>query len=271
MKYFFNLVFTIFFGMIQVHAQPVNDDCSTARDLGMLPIALDSLCPDGTIYYSMGLADSTIGATPSLPYLSMTNCYGYSNSTTTLADDIWFKFKIPTNSIELRLVSNDTMHMNLYHGTSCGTLQPSGCWTFTNDVFQMDFFTSNDTMNEYNYVQLSGISPGRQFYFAMCIRAMFNFAAPFGTILVGEKENNFSDSNNLLLYPNPVNKVLNFSYPLNFNNFSYNVIDLRGKVVRSGVVESEQVKLDGINSGLYSILIYDPYTDFYRTERFVVR
>ena len=246
------------------NAQVPNDDCSTATDLGTLSWNIN-VCSDGTSNSSIVSSGNTSGATPSSPYYYMSNCYGYLDSTTTLADDIWFKFKTPSTGIILRFPTSDTAHINLYHGTDCNNLQASGCWTHDVTQWERDFYSyssSNDT-SIWNYIQISGTSPGNSLMYGICLR-MWISGVPFGVIKVNNNvnvEEKSLDIFNLQLSPNP--SIGDFELQLNgdlSNTVLIEIIDIMGRVVYSQELKSYKRKNkitlpEEISNGLYNCVI----------------
>lgn len=234
-------------------SQAINDDCVTATDLGALPLAWNEMCADNTNDYSISIMDSNTLATPSIPFYSMSGCTGYSPTTTVSGDDVWFKYRNQVSVIQLRVPTSDTAHLNLYYGTNCNSLQPVGCWTRTNGSFAFDdFYSSNDTINEFNYIQVSGISPGRKISFALCIRSWGMSSVPaYGTINI-----NTSFNINLLkknISPNP------FISGIKLENFEMGelieIFDIYGTIVCSKTIntEIEQLNLEHLRNGIYLI------------------
>ncbi len=234
--------------------QAINDDCVTATDLGTLSLSWNEMCADNTNDYSISIMDSNTLATPSIPFYSMSGCTGYSPTTTTSGDDVWFKYRSQVLNIQLRVPTSDTVHLNLYHGTSCNLLQPSGCWTRTNGSFSFDdFYSSNDTINEFNYIQVSGISPGRKISFALCIRSWGMSSIPaYGTININTSLNNNSLKPKNII-PNP------FTTSIELDNFKIGelieIFDMYGAKVYSNniISEHEQINLEYLRNGVYLI------------------
>ena len=82
--------------LIQNHlsfGQVSNDDCANATDLGILdgfPLGACVMGDEDTCFVG-----SNINSVPDFPYFSMTGCSGYSNSTASPANDVWYKVKTP--------------------------------------------------------------------------------------------------------------------------------------------------------------------------------
>ncbi len=91
------IILTIFC-KVSSFAQPVNDDCSGAINIGTLPAP--SACPNGlgNIITTNG---TLVGATASDPYISQPNCTGGTQSS--LANDVWYIYTAsgPTGVISL--------------------------------------------------------------------------------------------------------------------------------------------------------------------------
>ncbi len=274
MKYKLWILFTLLVYCNISLSQVINDDCVTATDIGLLPLSWDQDCADGTINWSIGILDSTIGATPSSPYFSMTGCNGYSSATTTLSDDVWFKFKNLTQSVEIHLIASDTVHINLYRGFNCSSLLPVGCWTSLNTVFQMGFYSSNDTLNEDNFIQVSGSSPGQQIHFALCIRTnALNNYPQYGNLvintgIVDEHSNYFSE---IRLSPNPALndiKISNYLFPINLD---YKIFNSIGREVQSGIIyDPSIISIRNLRAGVYVLLLEDKQKKNLKTFKFII-
>ena len=81
MKYFFLLI-SFLFVFQSVVAQPLNDDCETAIDLGILPYC------EMTLFSNIDATASNIGVN------NIPDCFNGGS----IKNDVWFKFTIPTDS-----------------------------------------------------------------------------------------------------------------------------------------------------------------------------
>ena len=246
-------------------AQVPNDDCSTATDMGTVSITWPGeVCSDAvTAGFSAVAWGSTHGATPSSPYYSMSNCYGYVNSTTTLANDIWFKYKNTSNSISLRVPTSDTIHINMYYGVDCNNLQPSGCWTHDVSEWQVIFPSNNDT-SIWNYIQISGLTPNDSLYYGLCLQWWWQPISYFGIIQVNNNvsitENNLYNIN-FQLSPNPSTGTLELiANNLFTKEISMRIIDVTGREVYKEELQPYENKYtitlpQGVTNGIYICIL----------------
>ena len=198
-------------------AQVANDDCTTAMDYGVLPFSAQPPCPNGAAPY-VGDNNDLTNVTPSTPYYYMSGCNGYTATTTSFADDIWYKYRGNSQSTDIMISGMDTVHVNFYYGTSCNNLQPSACFTYipsySDTVFSI--YSTNDTVNFYNYIQISSNVSGKQFWYFVCINQspIFTSVSVYGTIhtnnSVSTTEN--PNGNDVNIYPNPAGRFLFLDY-----------------------------------------------------------
>jgi hypothetical protein len=242
-------------------SQAANDDCTTATDVGVL--TLDTIwmnCYMGipSTHPAFSVRDSNDIATPSLPYYYMSGCYGYDTATTSLADDVWFKFRSTASNVRLYFSSWDTLdtiHVNLYHGTTCTTLQPSACWTFlySMSIFYIDYYCSNDTINQYNYIQVSGTAPGQAVKFEFCITALdVNTIGAYGTININTGIEKYSTSN-FSIYPSPTHDsfIINYAGALQIFN------TLGTSVYQTTLTSKHQTLNPNLPAGIYFVRVSD--------------
>ncbi len=57
------------------------------------------------------------------------------------------------------------------------------------------------------------------------------------------------------LYPNPTNDIVQIRFPYEYTNASYELIDLSGKVVHSGILNSHSISTNSIHNGLYFLML----------------
>ncbi|HXB39454.1 MAG TPA: T9SS type A sorting domain-containing protein [Bacteroidia bacterium] len=128
-KIFYASIFSLtIFNASRIVAQiAVNDNCSTATFLGVLPAPATCSATtgenDGT---TIILNDSNIFATPETPYVYQgTGCTGSASYMSAPAYDVWYSFIAPSNGYGVNItVSNATFsnpNIALYSG-SCGSL-----------------------------------------------------------------------------------------------------------------------------------------------------
>ena len=86
-KLIFILVASISLLSKQAFAQPANDNCATAQNIGTLPAP--AACPSGA-GATLNIAGTLVGATPASPYLYQPGCAGGAMSVP--ANDVWYTF-----------------------------------------------------------------------------------------------------------------------------------------------------------------------------------
>jgi len=139
---------TIILFVTSAYAQPVNDNCSGAINIGTLPL------PGGCIG---GLQDgapitlnnqSTVGATSPNPYVYQTACQGVGNMTP-FALDTWYVFTASGTTVNVSITGFNNVEMAIYSGT-CGNLLGFGC--STNGTMVINQIVAGQTY----YMQISG-------------------------------------------------------------------------------------------------------------------
>lgn len=200
------LALMLFFGcMIISNAQPANDECITAQNLGNLPAP--AACPSG-VGPILPVAGTIVGATEANPYIFQNGCSGAGGPNMGVpANDVWYSF-VATGYQAVITVNSTFANPNIamYSGT-CGALGGGvgGCavgagGTVTLTVEQLFPGTTY-------YVQVSG-NTGQSGTFNMSIRNNRDCA----DCLI---------SSNLVVNPPPVNgsyqpgQVVNFCYTVN--------------------------------------------------------
>jgi len=104
-------------------APPVNDACSGAQNLGLLP--LPAACPNGIGAVSL-TNTSNLCATAEIPYQSLQGCKPIG-SMSNPATDVWYKFSLTAPVLDITINGLITPQVGLYSGTGCGNLVPRGC------------------------------------------------------------------------------------------------------------------------------------------------
>jgi gliding motility-associated-like protein len=200
------LALMLFFGcMIISNAQPANDNCITAQNLGNLPAP--AACPSG-VGANLPVAGTIVAATEANPYVFQNGCSGAGGPNMGVpANDVWYSF-VATGFQAVITVNSTFANPNIamYSGT-CGALGGGvgGCavgtgGTVTLTVEQLFPGTTY-------YVQISG-NTGQSGTFNMNIRNNRDCA----DCLI---------SSNLVVNPPPVNgsyqpgQVVNFCYTVN--------------------------------------------------------
>ncbi|MHB8260674.1 MAG: PKD domain-containing protein [Bacteroidia bacterium] len=106
---------------VSIIAQPANDDCSGATNLGTLP---DPGACTGTTLQSgttVTQAGTIVGATPENPYVIEAPCSGGTQASP--ANDVWYSFVAPANGFGVNVVATSTFatpNIALWTGTCAG-------------------------------------------------------------------------------------------------------------------------------------------------------
>lgn len=243
------------FLQVRSYGQVPNDDCGTAFDYGVFPDWAGPQCPNGAFPY-VGAYNDLTNVTPSSPFYSMTGCQGYVSTTTTLADDIWYKYRGIFSASKIMIFAFDTLHVNFYYGTNCTALQPSGCFTYLpsyNDTI-ITIFANNDTINYYNYIQISSNVPGKQFIYYVCLYQQPVFSSiAYGTVQIN---NNVSidhvfANGSVVVFPNPVTNNLQVNCD-NEEKMEIRLVDIAGRIIyNEAFTSSHSIDTEKLSSGTY--------------------
>jgi len=116
------LLLALFFGIITsiAIAQPANDDCSTAQNIGSLP--LPAACPSG-IGNTVTVNGSLVGGTAMNPYTTSIGCTGGAMASPAI--DVWYTFTATSNT-GLFTVNSSFANPNIaiYPPGTCGNFGP---------------------------------------------------------------------------------------------------------------------------------------------------
>jgi len=229
------------------NAQVINDDCANAINLGMFDGSGNETCIDGTNGHDTVIVTNNNNSVPNFPYLSMTGCFGYTNATTTIANDVWYKFKAKKFDIRLYIgvFGMDTLHLNVWLGSTCSSLSPLGCYTYDLVATYYDtvFGGSNDT-SDYVYLQLSGATVGATGDFAFCLRGYFLWQPVFYNVTPDTLcfDYDISHTNIICSDDGTASIIINAGNP----PYTYNWFDSNIDSIRSG-----------LSAGKYYITITD--------------
>jgi len=102
---------------------PVNDACSGAQNLGVLPIPV--ACPVGTGAVA-SFNTTNICATAEIPYNALQNCDPVGNMATP-SSDVWYRFTLTAPILNVTINGMITPQVGLYSGSGCNNLVPRGC------------------------------------------------------------------------------------------------------------------------------------------------
>lgn len=154
MKHLFTIIcICLFHGL--VWAQPANDECEGAIDLGILPVP--AACPNG-VGGTITINSSNDNSTPGNPYIYQTACNPSvgNGEMVPQANDVWYSFTATGYNVTIManvLFGIQNLNIGLYQGT-CGALEGRGCATTNNGMVQLyvDQLVPGNTY----YIQLSG-------------------------------------------------------------------------------------------------------------------
>lgn len=59
----------------------------------------------------------------------------------------------------------------------------------------------------------------------------------------------------LIVYPNPVNRLIKINYPIPFTNSHYYLYDLTGKIFSEGLITKNEISIDNIANGMYFLMV----------------
>jgi len=245
-------------------SQVNNDSCLSATELQPSYGENAISCFTGVTGFDVRVFTSNINSVPNLPYPAMTNCKGYSNSTSSYANDVWFKLK--TKGFLMYVYSGinglDTVHLNVWHGNNCLNLKPSGCFTF-DLVNQFDHYAEfcADTINdEYTYLQFSGNDIGKLGDFGFCIKGLPCFFIWYYGTTGTNKDSDFLP---LDINPNPLINQALISIPFQMHDVTISVYNSQGKLVRNSNIRNlHNYILDRgeLDPGLYFVIIAEKKT-----------
>ena len=136
-----------------VFAQPANDDCSGAINLGTLPTP--GACISGLQNGNPVTLNNqtTVGATAASPYVYQTGCQGGGNMQT-FALDTWYMFTATGTTANVNITGFPNANVALYAGT-CGNLLGRGCTILPNGGSGTLTVTQIQQGQTY-YIQVSG-------------------------------------------------------------------------------------------------------------------
>jgi gliding motility-associated-like protein len=116
------LIYTLLFFVLSLacFAQPANDDCSGAQNLGSLPTPV--ACPGSGLGATKSVPGTLTGATPGNPYVFQNTCSGTATSMASPALDVWYSFTATGFQVTLKITGSVVNpNIAMYSGT-CGTL-----------------------------------------------------------------------------------------------------------------------------------------------------
>ena len=121
------IVLCLLFSLGNALAQPANDNCGGATNIGALPTP--GACIAGLQNGAVTTLNNqtTVGATSPNPYIYQTGCQGGGNMTT-FALDTWYVFTATGTTVNVVVTGYPGVQLALYSGP-CGNLLGRGCST----------------------------------------------------------------------------------------------------------------------------------------------
>ena len=116
-----------FFTSLGVFAQPANDGCNTAQNLGSLPSP--AACPSG-VGSTINVSGSNINATAATPYTYLLGCSTGGNQPSP-ALDVWYSFVASGSRVTINITGGSpalaSPAITLWTGNNCNNLAGVGC------------------------------------------------------------------------------------------------------------------------------------------------
>lgn len=152
-------------------AQPANDNCNTAQNLGTLPAP--AACPNG-LGSSVTVTGTNINATAPSPYTYLLGCATGGNQPSP-ALDVWYSFIASGTNVTINITPGSpalsSPAITLWQGTNCNSLTGVGCDNDgTNAGNNSATFTPLTIGNTY-YIQISGMNSTASGNFSMSVNA----------------------------------------------------------------------------------------------------
>jgi gliding motility-associated-like protein len=156
-KIFITLVSFVALLNFNAFAQPANNNCNTAQSLGSLPTpgACTGGLQNGT---AVTVAGTTVGATATSPYTSITDCGTGTADQASPALDVWYSFVATGTTVNINITAGSpalaSPNIGLWTGT-CAALQPWGCG-IGNAAGTLNATFTQITVGQTYYIQVSG-------------------------------------------------------------------------------------------------------------------
>ena len=203
-----------------------NDDCAEAIELTILPANSENFT-----------AGSNLCAKPDLtpPF-----CAGGFFEDVTV-NDVWYRFNSGAFTTELELLfdfGSEPFSYAIYN--SCNNDQSLECNNNVNALEGIDLTLTPNT--DYAIQVWNESGAGLEGAFGILVREK-------GTVSVNENYRKQS----LVLFPQPAKSILNISVDKNGEPFK--VLDISGKLVTNGMIESKEINVSQLESGVYILEI----------------
>ena len=211
---------------VQNYPSPANDLCANAT-----PISPSNACVGTNVSFSGALQD---GGSPACA--------------PNAAQDVWYFFVAPLPAMTVALLSGNTVNhgFELYESSCAGT--PLTCRNQNGTNVSEQFEFTNLTVGNTYFIRVFNAAPG------LTIAANFSVCVFNNTLATPE-----TGVLPLLVFPNPVESVLNVSDVSRFSN--YKIVNAMGQVVQHGEA-SAKIAVDQLPQGTYWLkLEHDRQTD----------
>lgn len=140
-------------------AQPANDNCSSAQNLGTLPTP--SACPSG-VGTSVTVAGTNINATAPSPYTYLLGCSTGGNQPAP-AKDVWYRFVASGTQVNINITAGAAPALanpaiTLWSGSNCNSLSGFGCDNNGTGAGVNSATFQPLTIGQTYYIQISGMT-----------------------------------------------------------------------------------------------------------------
>ncbi len=117
------LSFGFFLLSTLVFAQPANDNCATAQNLGTLPAPAACSGAGPQLGAPVNVAGTNVAATPASPYIYQTGCSGAGGTTMAVpANDVWYTFTASSYQFVVNITSTFANPNVAFYSGTCGAL-----------------------------------------------------------------------------------------------------------------------------------------------------
>ena len=218
-----------------LYAPPVNDLCSNA--IALVP---------GNVFTTNPYVGTTLGATLTTDATAITTCQG------TRYADTWYTVVVPasgTISIETKSQTGSAVTdsvLGVYTGT-CGGFTQIGC----------DDDNGDGNFSLLNLTAADGISAGQTLYigvwnYSSSNNGEFQISA-YDSSILATSETKSKEFNAIKVYPNPFTDLLTISDVKDVKSIT--ISDMSGKVVKTFEKPESTIRLSGLNSGMYLVIL----------------
>jgi gliding motility-associated-like protein len=203
MKNYISLIIFIF--LVQTtYAQPANDNCSGAINIGALPNP--GPCVGGLQNGNpTTLAGTTNGATAGSPFIYQSGCQGSAPTMNSPSNDVWYQFTATGTTVNINVSGFPNANIALWSGT-CGALNGYAC-SIANGGGNGSLVATQIQIGNTYYISIGGNTPTQTSNFSLSVDNDIDC-------------NNCLTASNITVNPQPINgayqpgQVVNFCYQL---------------------------------------------------------